>query len=165
MRAKDAAAALGMGEAAFKQAVLRYEAHGLLKVERNSAGDRVYTGATLEEFKAAREAVRAGMVQKCSEVQSERLASKALTEQRLRKSTKALEAQLRQTESQVITQRIREVLNTYPSTATDDWELVLIYYRVFHGTENLRAAKADGAPFPDTITRRKRDILKKEATA
>jgi DNA-binding transcriptional MerR regulator len=149
-----------------RMTIYRYERQGWLTVARmdpeDEHSDRVFTDADLERIQQIREEVKSGMVQKCREVQSERLAAKALKEQRLQRKVSQLEAQVRQSESQIITGRVAAILEAFPDAKADDWELVLTYYRIYHGTENLRAAKAAGAPFPDTITRRKREILKKE---
>lgn len=158
----EAAERLGMREPALRQALWRYERQGLLSIARGKRGERLLTEEVLERFQQVRRQVHAGMRQRCSVVQSERMATRKLAEQQLRCRVQEVEARLRQTRTQLITGRVREILAAYPQTRTDDWELLLTYYRVFHGTENLRAARADGAPLPETITRIKREVLKEE---
>lgn len=144
------------GVKASRDTLYRYEKAGLLSgVERDAYGARLYTMEHVAQVREAREAVKSGMRQKCSEAQSERVAARKL----------GVVVTPVQVSGQAIKAAVRDLLAARPELADDDWGLYIQVYRALYGTDNMVRLRAMGAPTPETIGRRVREVLaeRKEA--
>jgi DNA-binding transcriptional MerR regulator len=136
-----------------RDTLYRYEANypEILKPTRTEQGARMYTDADLAAVVECQKLAKKAMIDKTREAGTERMAAQrtgVLAKVKVEKVTGA-----------VIRERVAAILQADPVARTDDWRLLLKYYKTWHGTTDMVKLRATGAPTPETIGRRRREVL------
>lgn len=130
-----------------RQTIYRYERAGLITFKRNGS-DRVFTEDDLDRVWAVADQIKQGMVVKVRLATTERIAAERLNGGRRPKATAAL-----------IRERVAAIIAEVPAAERDDFLLLTAYYGDYHGTTSLHSLRTQGAPTPETLGRRRREIL------
>lgn len=140
---REAAAAVGVSTDTLR----RWEREGLIPAPaRDQNGNRIYTPADLEVMRRVKAGSADRRRAKCSLAQSERLA--------LAKRARTIQP----VTGRVLRERVAAVLEAV-GTGADDWTFLMAYYRAYHHTTNMTLLAAQGAPTPETLGRRRREVL------